>query len=141
MVLLSYRSFVAHRRQEHKPPLASSAAPQKQQDAQVEQTPDQVPSAQRPAPRGTSRWVYINVQQQPATLWLDGTKIADKKHAWSGKLMPGNHQLAVRVGGRMMRHGFVVGANALTIVVHPTQQRFEVTSAGKSRRASRSRGD
>lgn len=97
--------------------------------AQDSAQPPQAPPAQ-PLP------IKVALTRQAGAIWIDGTKVADKKRSWSGHLAPGNHQLAVRVGGHMMRHTFVVEAEALHIALDPVRQSFVVSSSGKGHRTS-----
>lgn len=84
--------------------------------------------------------IKVVLSHASGAIWMDGTKVADKKRVWSGNLPPGNHQLAVRVGGHMMRHTFVVESEGLHIALDPVRQSFVVSSAGKGHRAARQRG-
>ena len=81
----------------------------------------------------------VTVLHQSGALWLDGAKVAEKKHAWSGHVAPGRHQLAVRVGGHMMRHAFEVEGQPVSIVVDPLQQSFRVNVGHTGHHVGRSR--
>ena len=68
----------------------------------------------------------ITLLRQSGTLWLDGSKMAEKKHGWSGQVAPGSHQLTVRIGGQTMRHSFVVEGHPVHILVDPAHKSFQI---------------
>lgn len=75
-------------------------------------------------------------QRRAATVWLDGAKVADRNHQWVGHLSQGKHELAVRVGGHMLRHTFEVGAHPVKITVDPVSHAFNVAGRQGGHRAA-----
>jgi hypothetical protein len=90
-----------------------------------------------PADRAGSQPIRVFLLVQPGAMWLDGHKVAHNKHAWSGHVAPGEHQLAVRIGGHVLRHTFVVEGQPLAIVVDPVKQSFKVSVGHSGHRAGR----
>lgn len=140
-ILSSYwRALPIHRRTGAPPVAPVAAAEPSAAPGLPTQAPAAPPAGQEAAPSAKPLAIKVTLTHQSGAMWIDGTKVADKKRVWSGHLPPGNHQLAVRVGGHMMRHTFVVENEPLHVTLDPVRQTFVVSSSGRGHRSMRLRG-
>ena len=89
------------------------------------------------SPVARARQVQVHITGQVGTIWLDGSEVSHGERTWNGPLTVGSHQLAVRVGGHMVRRSFEVGNSGLAIIVDPAQQSIVVHGLQAGHRAAR----